>query len=246
MIVPCLQGLNKSTLLEHAWNKPHWMIVLIVFPLQALLRIEENSRSKNACHFETTIHIPIMFEENPQLNLDLLNQLNLDLLNLGCRKLPLSPWQLCFLRNNGAAYTCPQTKKTRASSTLFPSTIFIFSWTNLRRLVFFLVVPIHECFQSFRDSRKELTKCEIMWSYMKLKVEILNQFGQWSPGALILLMFPDGCWFHIESKQYFGVSMASLSSWNPMKEINAHESKQHLWASTEDDGGWESPRVNFF
>ncbi len=113
-------------------------------------------------------------------------------------------------------------------------------------LFFFLVVPLHECFQSFRDSRKELTKCEIMWSYMKLKVEILNQFGQWSPGALILLMFPDGCWFHIESKQYFGVSMASLSSWNPMKEINAHESKQHLWASTEDDGGWESPRVNFF
>lgn len=31
------------------------------FRLQVSLRIEERIRSKNTCHFETTIHIPIMF-----------------------------------------------------------------------------------------------------------------------------------------------------------------------------------------
>ena len=255
MIVPCLQGLNKSTLLEHAWNKHHWMIVS---PLQALLRIEENSRSKNACHFETTIHIPIMFEENPQLNLDLLNHLNLDLLNLGCKKFALSPWNLCFLRNNGAAYTCPQTKKTRASSTLLPSTIMLpklqrFKKRNLLNVKSYeaiwvfpkIVVPQNGWF--IRENPIKMDDLGIplfletpIWSSKwKFWISLVNEVpGHWSYSCFLMFVGSTlnlhitllGLWPHCRAETLWKKSMHM----NP---------KTHLCASTEDHGGWESPRV---
>ena len=50
---------------------------MIVFASSSIVLVVEHVRSKNTCHFETTIHIPIMFKKNPVKKLDLSCNLHL-------------------------------------------------------------------------------------------------------------------------------------------------------------------------